>query len=102
MPTLRILIQRYLLRPGTTANISRKFHDQRRVDWVDYCRGLGIFYVVLGHVLRGLRQGAILGDSPWCQFVDSWLYSFHMPLFFFLSGLFIKRSIRGSVAWFTL
>ncbi len=102
MPNLSLPIQRYLLRPGTTANISCKFHDHRRVDWVDYCKGLGIFYVVLGHVLRGLRQGVILSDSPLCQFTDNWLYSFHMPLFFFLSGLFVQRSTRRSVAEFTL
>jgi fucose 4-O-acetylase-like acetyltransferase len=102
MPTPSRSTERHLTCPGTSANISANFHDGRRVNWVDYCKGLGIFYVVVGHVLRGLRQGAIVSESPVYQLIDSWLYSFHMPLFFFLAGLFVQPSSRRSVAEFTL
>jgi fucose 4-O-acetylase-like acetyltransferase len=30
--------------------------------------------------------------TPTTRLVDAWIYSFHMPLFFFLSGLFLFRS----------
>lgn len=63
----------------------------KRLGWVDYAKGIGIFLVVLGHTLRGLVTSSIL-DSAAVQAVDQWIYAFHMPLFFFLSGLFIHRS----------
>jgi len=72
------------------------------VDWVDYCKGLGIFLVVVGHVLGGLQPSGIISDSPWYQFVERWLYTFHMPLFFFISGLFVRRSTRRSFTGFIL
>ena len=72
-------------------------HDRRqaqfRLDWVDVARGLGILAVVVGHVwTRGPVRDA--------------MYSFHMPLFFLLSGLlsrpqdvraFTRRQILGQM-----
>lgn len=45
-----------------------------RVAWVDTARGLGILLVMIGHsqALPGI--------------FDKWIFAFHMPLFFFLSG----------------
>jgi fucose 4-O-acetylase-like acetyltransferase len=63
-----------------------------RVEWIDYCKGFGIFYVVLGHALGGLVPGGIVSDSAQYRFVEGWLYAFHMPLFFFLAGLFAWQS----------
>jgi fucose 4-O-acetylase-like acetyltransferase len=70
------------------------FDKQKRVGWVDYCKGLGIFLVVIGHVLGGLQESSIISNSYWYRYVGSALYSFHMPLFFFISGLFARRSAR--------
>lgn len=56
-------------------------------------RGLGILFVVVGHLLRGLRPAGILGDTAGNRFADAWIYAFHMPLFFILSGLFAERKI---------
>ena len=47
-----------------------------RLGWPDLCKGLGIFLVTLGH-------SALVDDG-----VVAWIYTFHMPLFFFLSGYF--------------
>ena len=63
-----------------------------RLLWVDYAKGIGIFLVVLGHVLRGLADNVILSRSFSFDYLDQWIYAFHMPLFFFLSGLFLYRS----------
>ncbi len=48
--------------------------DQKRIDWIDRLRGIAFFFVVLGHVY-----------TP--ESVNAFIYSFHMPLFFFISGL---------------
>ena len=53
-----------------------------RLDWVDVARGLGILAVVLGHVwTRGSLRDA--------------MYSFHMPLFFLLSGMLSRSHPPG-------
>jgi fucose 4-O-acetylase-like acetyltransferase len=61
---------------------------QNRDHWVDYAKGLGILLVVYGHVSRGVFNAGIKVDAELFKLVDSVIYSFHMPLFFFLSGLF--------------
>lgn len=73
---------------------------RQRVDWVDYAKGIGIFLVVVGHVLRGLDGDAMLEGRTWFPVVDNWIYAFHMPLFFFLSGLFATRAVRESPSTF--
>lgn len=45
-----------------------------RLDYIDIAKGIGIILIVLGH--------SISGDRLFCQ----WIYMFHVPLFFFLSG----------------
>jgi fucose 4-O-acetylase-like acetyltransferase len=66
--------------------------QQSRVDWVDAAKGFGIILVVVGHAIRGLLHARILTETLPVQCVDTWIYSFHMPLFFFLTGLFIAGS----------
>lgn len=72
--------------------MSEKSSNNQRVVWVDYAKGIGILLVVLGHTIRGLVHSSILEPSTAVQGVDRWIYAFHMPLFFFISGLFIYRS----------
>lgn len=68
-----------------------------RSGWVDTARGLGIVLVVYGHVVGGLVEAGLLprgGGFAQSYFV---LYTFHMPLFFCLSGLFVGRAMaRGA------
>lgn len=45
-----------------------------RASWIDICKGIGIILVIYGHAL----------SSEQYRFL---IYAFHMPLFFFLSGL---------------
>lgn len=66
--------------------------QQGRVDWVDAAKGFGIILVVVGHVIRGLSEARILTETAPVRCIDIWIYSFHMPLFFFLTGLFIAKS----------
>ena len=69
-----------------------------RTRWIDYTKALGIMLVVYGHVSRGLRDADLLAFTPAFTLADSVIYSFHMPLFFFLSGWFFLRSLdkRGT------
>lgn len=50
----------------------------KRIDYLDIAKGLGIILVVIGHL-----------DST-C--VHTIIYYFHMPLFFFISGIFYDPS----------
>lgn len=63
-----------------------------RADWVDYAKGIGIILVVYGHVARGLYNAGVALPEPIYRLIDSIVYSFHMPLFFFLAGLFFYDS----------
>jgi len=71
----------------------------QRYIWVDYAKAIGIILVVYGHVARGLYNGDIYIPEALYQLADSIIYSFHMPLFFFLSGIFFYQSFekRGPV-----
>jgi len=66
--------------------------------WVDHARGIGIIAVVIGHVIRGLDSANRIDAPSSALLVDSIIYTWHMPLFFLLSGLFVEgsRTRRGS------
>jgi len=69
----------------------------KRIDWLDSARGIGIVLVVIGHTLGGLIDspiGAGLGTFRALFFA---IYTFHMPLFFLLSGLMVPHRLeRGT------
>ena len=48
----------------------------------DILKGIGIILVVMGHVTH---------DMP----LKNWIYAFHMPLFFLLSGIFFKPTFEN-------
>jgi acyltransferase len=50
-----------------------RIEHRQRVAWVDYCKVVGVFLVLFGHYTI----------NPFCKTV---IYSFHVPLFFALSG----------------
>ena len=49
-----------------------------REPWIDFAKGITLLLVIIGHTVSGVLSGAI--------------YSFHMPLFFILSGITAKLS----------
>ena len=71
--------------------------NKKRYTEVDIARGIGIFFVVLGHSIK--QTGVSAG---WIRILTYIIYSFHMPLFFCLSGfvaakiLEMNRKERGS------
>lgn len=69
-----------------------------RIAWVDVAKGIGIILVVYGHAARGVFDAGAAFDEGLHMRADSIVYSFHMPLFFFVAGLFAERSLarRGT------
>lgn len=63
----------------------------KRLEYVDIAKAIAVFLVVLGHTNWVLIEG-----RSWL-YVDV-IYAFHMPLFFLLSGFFIKPKEAYSVA----
>lgn len=71
-----------------------------RAEWVDAAKGIGIVFVVFGHALDGLLAARLVAaDGGWAA---SWfgVYSFHMPLFFLLAGLFVAPRLAADAGGF--
>ena len=71
-----------------------------RIAYVDVAKALGILLVFYGHLIecffRSVRQGDLVEWRQAALEQWRWIYCFHMPLFFFLSGLVYKeRSITA-------
>lgn len=60
----------------------KKNRDQN----VDIYRGIAILLVVVGHLY-------------WTESIAALIYSFHLPLFFFVTGFFIKHSAKKYSFW---
>lgn len=63
--------------------------QNNRILWVDIAKGIGILLVLIGHISQN-------------QYISSFIYSFHMPLFFMISGYlynnkknYIKKKIKS-------
>lgn len=56
--------------------------ENGRILWIDVARGIAILLVVLGHCIGNL-------NDPGNRFI----LAFHMPLFFFLSGMCISENV---------
>ncbi|MBV7532005.1 acyltransferase [Chitinophaga sp. sic0106] len=71
-----------------------------RYQWIDYARGIAIVLVVYRHMLYGLQHSG-LSIPQYALDGNNMLYSFRIPLFFLLSGLFFKRGLekRGAVGY---
>lgn len=57
-----------------------------RLNWIDWAKALAITFVVYGHIPA--EKG---------EFLHSYITSFHMPLFFFISGFLTKKEYMGKV-----
>lgn len=61
----------------------------KRIEKWDILKFFLIFLVVLGHIVQNFFDG-----SGWMNAIFFWIYSFHMPLFIFISGMFGKRTVN--------
>ena len=70
---------------------------KQRLNWIDMAKGYGMLLIIAGH----------LGDFGEFAFLKIWIFSFHVPLFFFLSGYvfkddggffaFLKKKLRSLI-----
>lgn len=51
---------------------------KERLNYLDIIKGVGILLVILGHIYENNN------------YIHIWIYSFHMPLFYFVSGITFK------------
>lgn len=65
----------------------------KRSDVVDIVKGIAIILVTLGHTAQGMVHRGWWETSR-ASFLHSFIYSFHMPAFFFVAGLFVSGSIE--------
>lgn len=60
---------------------------KKRIPWIDACKGIGISFVVLGHLVRGYMKADVFsGYLSVMGRIFYIVYGFHMPLLFILSG----------------
>lgn len=108
-PSLSIRLFAYGRSTHTVANsaniglsASRGKGEGMRTKWVDIAKGIGIILVVYGHVLRGLHEAGIEMSEGFFKYSDTLVYGFHMPLFFFLSGMYAAKWAKRDLATATL
>jgi len=73
---------------------SQKVLSTTRYPWIDYVRGISIILVVYRHVFEGLATVGIGSTSyPLLKYSNIFFFSFRMPLFFIVSGMFVTLSL---------
>jgi fucose 4-O-acetylase-like acetyltransferase len=65
-----------------------------RKEWIDYAKGIGIILVVYGHLLSSGYHDGLNIPGHFYELSRNIIYSFHMPLFFLLSGLLVEESLQ--------
>lgn len=63
-----------------------------KVRWVNAAKAFAIIFVVYYHVIIGLHGSGY--PIPGYEIQHALIYSFNMPLFFFLSGLFATKMLN--------
>lgn len=75
---------------------SKLILSRDRHAWVDYARGICIILVCYRHTYEGLTNAAVLHAEsyPLLKYLNVFFFSFRMPLFFIVSGMFIGLSLQ--------
>lgn len=70
---------------------------QHRIDWIDALKGFAILTVVIGHCITDSLSSQTFPEyAALLQMMNDAIYSFHMPLFFMISGyvFYLTKSYR--------
>ncbi|MDB5203433.1 MAG: hypothetical protein JWQ27_2842 [Ferruginibacter sp.] len=66
-----------------------------RLTWIDYARGIAIILVVYRHNFEGLKESGVPVDHyMFLEYLNIFFFSFRMPLFFIISGIFVAGSLQ--------
>lgn len=68
--------------------------QRSRLHWVDYLKGIAIILVVYRHILIGMDRSAGFEIPTYLFNANNIFFSFRMPLFFILSGVFLAGSLK--------
>src|ERR1700753_786954 len=66
-----------------------------RLTWIDYARGIAIILVLYRHVFEGLKESGLPVEKyMYLEYANIFFFSFRMPLFFIISGIFVSASLQ--------
>ena len=71
-------------------SLSTNKNNFERQYWVDAAKSIGIYLIVFGHL-----PAIVSSHTPTADFLVSFLWTFHVPLFFFISGYLNKSAPPG-------
>lgn len=77
-----------LVRAAKAAVAPKPLSKNARTEWIDATKGLGIVLIVVGHIYS-IR-------TPSLAYV--YIYSFHVPLFFFIAGVTLRPGVGPLVS----
>jgi fucose 4-O-acetylase-like acetyltransferase len=67
----------------------------QRQTWIDYARGIAIILVLYRHVFEGLKAAGLDVERYInLEYANILFFSFRMPLFFIVSGIFVSGSLQ--------
>ena len=70
----------------------------QRQTWIDYARGIAIILVLYRHVFEGIKNAGIsIKEYLPIEHANILFFSFRMPLFFIVSGIFVAGSLQKRV-----
>ncbi|MEP7079834.1 MAG: acyltransferase [Ginsengibacter sp.] len=68
-------------------------NKSKRQSWVDYARGIAIILVLYRHVFEGIKNAGLpVNNYLYLEHSNIIFFSFRMPLFFIVSGIFVAAS----------
>lgn len=62
-------------------------NQKKRIAYLDMAKGVGIVLMVAGHLIGSLQS---IDNKPYFAPAYQWIASFHMPLFFIISGILLN------------
>ena len=62
-------------------------NQKKRITYLDMAKGVGIILMIAGHLIGSLQA---IDNKPYFSSVYQFIASFHMPLFFLISGYFLS------------
>lgn len=72
--------------------------QKKRIEWVDYVKAFACFLVILGHLIQSLQKSGIDNHQNITDFINWFIYLFHMPLFMCMSGFLFCKS-KQTFTW---
>jgi fucose 4-O-acetylase-like acetyltransferase len=74
-------------------NLNKKQPILSRIAWIDAARGFCIILVVVGHAIGGLMGASMVTQQSILGNIDYFIYTFHIPAFFVISGMLAPSSV---------